>query len=222
MKRHLATALLIGAGLLPESAVSAADRSWNSGPSLVQQRIAIDSILRRPIFDHLASAGRFKRADVATFCCEDGRLWAEWSGNVCAPEPRRLETMDLDAEWMAHAPATIRPAADHWMLARRDLHPAADGRFWTVHCYGGADPAVIQLRATLDGTRPADTPILSATYTQNLDVVRLSIATHSCARRNGSVELSAPDLPHLLASHPAVLRSCFAPALQRIAGIELQ
>ena len=44
-----------------------------------------------------------------------GMVFAEWSGQVHAPQPRRIETEELDAEWMAHC------RDERWLLSRREL-----------------------------------------------------------------------------------------------------
>src|SRR5688572_20086093 len=58
----------------------------------------------KPAFDELPSIRRVKPREVVDFAVEDGRLLALWTGQINAPHPVRLETPDLDAEWMAHAP----------------------------------------------------------------------------------------------------------------------
>src|SRR5215475_7232739 len=101
MKKRIATAFLI-AGFVPDVAVvspkafAQENRARTASQQLVQPAFSWHSR-----FGHLKSAGRFRRARIAGFALEDGRLWAEWSGHVLAPEPRLLETEELDAEWMA-------------------------------------------------------------------------------------------------------------------------
>src|SRR5258706_11156282 len=116
MTRHIATALLLGIGLAGETPQARASEPASS--LLPARRLKQKAATCRACeFGHLKSAGRFRRGEIATLFIDDGRLYADWSGQVDARQPRRIETEELDAEWMAHT----HSASGNWFLTRREL-----------------------------------------------------------------------------------------------------
>src|SRR6266568_3022641 len=93
MKRHIATALLVGMGIAVERPQVRARESGQSAAST--RRIERGTVCRVSEFGHLKSAGRVRRAQIAKLFVDEGMLFAEWSGQVNAPEPRRIETEEL-------------------------------------------------------------------------------------------------------------------------------
>ena len=149
MTRHIATALLVGMGFASETPRARASESTSSLPPARRLHKQKQATCRPCEFGHLKSAGRFRRAEIATLFIDDGMLFAEWTGQVDARQPRRIETEELDAEWMAH----IRgPGSDSkWFLTRRELvaSPGEKGKLWSIQIYGDtSDPAKIQIIAT--------------------------------------------------------------------------
>src|SRR5947209_1736711 len=140
MKRHIATALLVGMGMAVERPqLRARELGQNAAPT---RRIERQTVCRVSEFGHLKSAGRVRRAQIAKVFVDEGMLFAEWSGQINAPEPRRIETEELDAEWMAHV------KGERWFLARRELVPC-EGKMWSVQVYGdSADAAKVRVVAT--------------------------------------------------------------------------
>src|SRR2546421_1098626 len=140
MKRHIATALLVGMGMAVERPqLRAGELAQRNVPS---RRIERQTVCRLSEFGHLKSAGRVRRAQIAKVFVDEGALFAEGSGQIDAPEPRRIETEELDAEWMAHV------KGERWFLARRELIPS-QGKMWSVQGYGDAtDAATVRVIAT--------------------------------------------------------------------------
>jgi len=86
------------------------------------------------------------RGEIATLFIDDGRLYADWSGQVDARQPRRIET----EEWMPNGWPTPTAPVEIGFLTRREL-VASEGKLWSVQIYGDAnDPARVQLVATVD------------------------------------------------------------------------
>jgi hypothetical protein len=221
MKKQLATALILGAGLVPD--VHADQITYNQSRdvrALTEYRISRAPLLaRRAHFDRMKSAGKLMRRQIAAFSLDDdGLLLAEWSAPLQIPSPMRIETEELDAEWMALAPAAEpSPATDpFWLLARRDLQPHRDGRFWFVRLYAAHDdPTRIDVIATTEYPNPSRRDAVTITYSQSESGVRLqSSPTHRLA-----LDLTAPDLRHLIHNHRQETRRYLTPALQRITNL---
>src|SRR4051812_7804849 len=133
MKRHIATALIAGIGLAAATP-QVLDAAQLSAAQVPLERPHKRAICRLSQFGHLKSAGRFRRNEVAKVFVDDQMVFAEWSGQVSAPQPRRIETEELDAEWMAHC------VDGRWLLSRRELVPT-EGKMWSVQVYGESDNA---------------------------------------------------------------------------------
>jgi hypothetical protein len=222
MRKQLASALLASAsvGLLPD----VHERSTHHQPLRFaapkdHHRPFERLVARRAHFDQMKSAGRIKRYQLAAFCLEDGRLYAEWNGPLHIPQPMRIETEELDAEWMALAPATGSDlSADRaWLLARRDLAPQDDARFWFVRLYAShADPSRIDLLATTEFAHPSRRDAITIAYSQSAGAVRLQ----SSPAHRVALDLQAHDLRHLLHAYPDETDRYLIPALRRIANVD--
>jgi hypothetical protein len=211
MKRHIATALLVGMGIAVERPQFAAQESRQSDTT--NRRINRGTVCRMSEFGHLKSAGRVRRAQIAKLFVDEGMLFAEWSGQVTAPEPRRIETEELDAEWMAHV------AAEKWFLARRELVPT-DGKVWSIQVYGdAADAGSLRIVATsveagLNGGRV----VFTANYMQSKEAARLSIRGNRDGRIMRAWSASAPTLADLRERHPIIFATHLEPALEKMVG----
>src|SRR5688572_207747 len=220
MRKQLATAaLLASVGFVPELNAGAAVEQPLRFAAPSDDRRAFAPLLARPThFDHMKPAGKLKRHELATFSFDDGRLWAEWSAPICVPQPMRIETEELDAEWMALAPTTTAElAADRaWLLARRDLQPQRDGRFHFVRLYAShADASRIDLLATTEFANPCHRDAITVTFSQGSPGVRLqSTNPHRLA-----LDLQAPDLRHLIHNYPYETGRYLVPALRRITNL---
>src|SRR5438477_6727241 len=149
MTRHIATALLLGMGIAGEAPDVRAGESPSSLLPARRLHPPCRALTQATEFGHLKSAGRFRRAEIAALFIDDGTLYAEWTGQVDARQPRRIETEELDAEWMAHT-----APADKWFLTRRELVDS-EGRICSIQIYGDrSDPADVQLVAIVkDGAK---------------------------------------------------------------------
>ena len=220
MRKQLATALILGAGLVPEvHADQALDHRQRDfiAPAL-DQRYFAPLLARRTHFDQMKCAGKLKRQQLATFYLDDGRLCAEWAAPLNIAQPMRIETEEIDAEWMALAPATTTELDSDraWLLARRDLQPQRDGRFWFVRLYAShADPSRIDLLATTEYASPSRRDAVTIAYSQNSAGVRLqSSPSHRLV-----LDLTAPDLRHLAHNYPIETRRFLIPALHRMTNL---
>ncbi|MGE5608833.1 MAG: hypothetical protein ACM359_06245 [Bacillota bacterium] len=220
MTRHFATALLIGVGFVPDRPVGVDGSMFRREDApQAMQRVVPSTRIRRAAFDYLKSAGRYRREQIASIAYEDGRLWAEWAGHVDAREPRRIETAELDAEWMAHAPPG-RDGEAWWLVARRDLQPTAEGEFWSVMVYGQTrNPGSLQVIATADrppAVRGGGT--YSAHFVQGPESVRLSVYRRGDGR---PMEYVAADLKELAAKYPEVVRRYLAAGIRKVGKVEV-
>jgi hypothetical protein len=211
MNKHVA-AILFGAILpaMPLSAQGAMGRPpLGTTPPLTTLR---------PAFDELPAIRRVKAREVVGFAMEDGRLLALWSGRISAPEPMRLETPDLDAEWMAHAP--LSPPGGRFSLVRRDLQPSADGRSWLIQLRGWAErPETIQIIAS-GAARPADsagTDSVSVLLAQDSNWTSLRM----WRKPAGDVRLCGRDLSAIAAVNPLEYGAVIRPLLERLTALEL-
>jgi hypothetical protein len=205
MRRHIATALLVGMGIAVERPqLQAHELAGSDAPT---RRIERGAVCRVCEFGHLKSAGRVRRAQIATLFVDEGMLFAEWSGQISAQEPRRIETEEIDAEWMAHV------KGDRWFLARRELVPS-NGKMWSVQVYGDAnDAAKVQLVATVNEGRDAFT----ASYIQLSESARLSVRGNHDGRIVRSWSATAPTLANLREQYPIILQTYLEPAIQKMA-----
>jgi hypothetical protein len=225
MKKQIATALLLSMGLTPGASPAGLASFGRAGDAFALTSGSRETVARCPSFGTLRSAGWFKRNQVATFSFDDGRLWAEWSGQLVAPQPLRVEMAELDAEWMAHTPAA-RPEAQagpHWFLARRDLQPGADGRFWSIYVQGMmCNPGEMQLASMTETADARGGPgLFTVSYAQQAHSVRLAFWGESGGQRQPRVDLAASDLRTLMARHPEAVRSHLAPMIVRFTGSNL-
>jgi hypothetical protein len=162
-------------------------------------------------FGHLKSAGRFRRNEIANVFVDEGMVFAEWSGQVNATQPRRIETEELDAEWMAHC------QDGRWLLSRRELMPSS-GKMWSVQVYGdSADSARVQIVATsLDAGANGGRDVFTTNYTQSAEAARLSIRGNRDGRILRSWTATAPTLADLRQKYPIVVDTYFQPALGKM------
>jgi len=205
MKRHIATALLVGMGIAAERPqLQARELAQGDAPT---RRIERGTVCRVSEFGHLKSAGRVRRAQIATLFVDEGMLFAEWSGQINAPEPRRIETEEIDAEWMAH----VRGA--DWFLARRELVPS-HGKMWSVQVYGDVnDAAKVQLAATVHEGRD----VFTANYIQSCESARLSVRGNHDGRVVRSWSASAATLAELRRQYPIIFQTYLEPVIQKMA-----
>ncbi|HEX2971541.1 MAG TPA: hypothetical protein VHP11_04375 [Tepidisphaeraceae bacterium] len=224
MTRHWATMLLIGVGFVPDRPAAGVDQAPLHIPASppIMQRMIPSALMRRAAFDHLKSAGRYKREQIATLAYDDGRLWAEWSGHVEASEMRRVETTELDAEWMAYSPRG-EGGVDRWMVARRDLQPWTDGQFWSVMVYGQPQkPGILQLIATMDSPPAAQgMGTYCEHFVQGPESVRLTLYQRSDGTRRPAVEYVAADLRRLEEDYPEIVRRQLWPAIQKVGNVKV-
>ena len=218
MRKQLATALILGVGLVPEVRADSSGRDVASHVAPSSHYRALAPLLaRRTHFDHMRSAGKVKRHQIATFSYDDGRLWADWTAPLLVPQPMRIETEEIDAEWMALAPeppTSSNPAADGgWLLARRDLQPQQDGRFWFVRLYGThSDSGRIDLLATSELADPNHRRAITFTYSQSHEGVRLRTG----GSQRVAFDVQASNLHQLVREYPRETRGYLIPALGRI------
>ena len=226
MKRHIATALLVGMGIAVERPqFQARELARDAGPT---RRIERGTVCRVSEFGHLKSAGRVRRAQIAKLFVDEGMLFAEWSGQVNAPEPRRIETEELDAEWMAHV------KGERWFLARRELVPSAspaslasvrggEGQgegavLWSIQVYGDAsDAAKVQLVATsVQAGLNGGSDVFTANYIQSSESARLSVRGSRDGRIMRAWSGAAATLADLREKHPIAFATHLEPALAKM------
>ena len=209
MKRHIATALLVGMGIAAERP-QVKGNEFAASPSPTR-RIERGTVWRVSEFGHLKSAGRVRRAQIAKVFVDEGMLFAEWSGQVNAPQPRRIETEEIDAEWMAHV------NGERWFLARRELVPS-QGKTWSVQVYGdSSDAAKVQIVATavevgINGGKD----VFTANYVQSSDSARLSVRGNRDGRIVRVWSATAPTFADLRQEHSVIFASYLEPALQKM------
>jgi len=210
MKRHIATALIAGMGLAaPTSQIVPASQPAEALFSASKQDK--DTICRLSQFGHLKSAGRFRRNEIARIFVDEGVVFAEWSGQINAPQPRRIETEELDAEWMAHC------RDGRWLLSRRELVPSG-GKLWSVQVYGDeADAAGVQIVATaVDASGDGAGDAFTVKYEQSNQSARLGVRGNYAGRVMGSWTAAAATLADLRQKFPMVVASYLEPALGRM------
>jgi hypothetical protein len=209
MKRHIATALIAGIGFaapMPQTA-SASGQIEIMLPAGRQEN---GTICRLSRFGHLKSAGRFRRNEIARFFVDEGMVFAEWSGQVHAPQPRRIETEELDAEWMAHC------RDEKWLLSRREL-VGTHGKMWSVQVYGdAADAAKVQIVATACDAGANGGEAVTVNYEQSAAWARLSVRCYRDGRALRSWNSAAATLGDLREKHPIVVATYLEPALGKM------
>jgi len=209
MKRHIATALLVGMGMAVERPqLRAGELAQRNVPS---RRIERQTVCRVSEFGHLKSAGRVRRAQIAKVFVDEGMLFAEWFGQVNAPEPRRIETEELDAEWMAHV------KGQRWFLARRELVPSQE-KMWSVQVYGDAtDAATVRVIATaIEARTNGGADVTTAHFNQSAHSACLSLRGHHDGRPIAPWIASAPTLADLHERYPMIIETYLKPALAKM------
>ncbi|HEV8378817.1 MAG TPA: hypothetical protein VGP99_08195 [Tepidisphaeraceae bacterium] len=227
MKRHIATALILGMGFAAETP-QAANASERTETVLSARGPERGAIWRTSQFGHLKSAGRFRRNEIAKVFVDEGMVFAEWSGQLSAPEPRRIETEELDAEWMAHC------AGGRWFLARRELVPSnsptslapvlggegqGEGvRLWVIQVYGdAADTANLQIVATAaDATANGGSNACTVNYVQSAEAARLSVRGNRDGQVQPAWSATAATLAELRERHPIIVATYLEPALAKM------
>jgi hypothetical protein len=225
MKRHIATALIAGIGLAAPTTFSSADLPEALHPASRHDK---NTLCRLSQFGHLRSAGRFRRNEIAKIFVDEGMVFAEWSGQVHAPQPRRIETEEIDAEWMAHC------HADRWLLSRRELlashelpHSLAPVRggegggegakLWSVQVYGNHhDAAGLQIIATASDVSGDGSEAFTVNYEQSNQSAKLSVRGHHNGRIIRAGTAAAASLADLRQTFPMVVASYLEPALARM------
>jgi hypothetical protein len=209
MKRHIATALIAGIGLAaPGPAMAGA--SQQAEVRLPAGRPDASAVCRMSRFGHLKSAGRFRRNEIAKICVDEGMVFAEWSGQVDAPHPRRIETEELDAEWMAHC------HDGRWMVNRREL-VASNGKMWSVQVYGdSADGAKVQIVGTAQDVDEAGAEAFTVNYEQTAVSARLSVRGNREGRILRHWNAVAPTLGDLRKRYPIIVTTYLEPALGKM------
>lgn len=210
MKRHIATALIAGIGF----AAPAPQTSGDSQPTealLPAERHETGAFCRLSQFGHLKSAGRFRRNEIAKVFVDEGMVFAEWSGQVNASQPRRIETEEIDAEWMAHC------RDGQWLLSRRELVPT-HGKMWSVQVYGdAADAAKVQVVATaMDVNGNGGTEAFTVKFGQSSQLAQLSVRGNYNGRVLRSWNTAAATLADLRVKHPMVVATYLEPALGKM------
>ena len=166
-------------------------------------------------FGHLKSAGRFRRVEIAALFIDDGMLYTEWSGQVDARQPRRIETEELDAEWMAHTHGS--GSGEQWFLTRREL-VASEGKLWSVQVYGdAADAAKVQIVATVnDAIGNGGKDAYTVNYTQTAESARISVrGSHEGMRLRPWTAIAA-NLSALREKCPVAISDYLEPALAKM------
>jgi len=215
MTRHIATALLVGMGIASETPRARASESTSSLPPARRLHKQKQATCRPSEFGHLKSAGRFRRSEIATLFIDDGMLFAEWTGQVDARQPRRIETEELDAEWMAHIRGPS--AGEKWFLTRREL-VASDGKLWSIQIYGDvADPAELQIIATAtDAMGDGAMNAFTVNYTQSSQSTRITVRGNHEGMRLRPWTALAANFSALRQKCPVVLKDYLDPALAKI------
>lgn len=210
MKRHIATALILGMGLAAPTP-QAAEASQATEALLPAKRLDKRATCRVSQFGHLKSAGRFRRNEIAKVFVDEGIVFAEWSGQVNAPHPRRIETEELDAEWMAHC------CDGQWLLSRREL-VAASGKMWSVQVYGdAADAAKVEIVANASETSGnGSAGAFTVKYEQTGAWARLNIRGNRDGRIFRTWYAAAATLADLREKHPMIVAAYLEPALARM------
>ena len=208
MTRHIATALIAGIGFAAPTLQSSTDSQATAAtlPATPQDK---NTLCRLSQFGHLKSAGRFRRNGVAKVFVDEGMVFAEWSGQVHAPQPRRIETEELDAEWMAHC------RDGHWLLSRRELVPTG-GKLWSVQVYGDeGNAAGLYIVATAVDAGGDGAEAFAVKYEQSASSARLAVR----GNHNGRIIRSwnaAATLADLRQKYPMVVACYLEPALVRM------
>ena len=209
MKRHIATALIAGIGFATPT-VKSAEASRGAEMLIPAGRQEDGTICRLSRFGHLKSAGRFRRNEVAKFFVDEGMVFAEWSGQVDAPQPSRIETEELDAEWMAHC------RTGRWMLSRREL-VGSNGKMWSVQVYGdAADSSKVQIVATATDAGENGGEAFTVNYEQSSASARLNVRGNRQGHVLRSWNASAATLGDLREKHPIVVGEYLEPVLGRM------
>jgi hypothetical protein len=210
MKRHIATALIAGMGLAAPTSQIVPTSQPTEAPFFAGNQDN-NTICRLSQFGHLKSAGRFRRNEIARIFVDEGIVFAEWSGQINAPQPRRIETEELDAEWMAHC------RDGRWLLSRRELVPR-DGKVWSVQVYGDeADAAGVQIVATaVDANGDGAGDSFTVKYEQSNQSTRLGVRGNYSGRVLGSWTATAATLADLRRRFPMVVANYLEPALGRM------
>lgn len=212
MNKHVA-AILFGA-ILPALPVSARPAE--------AEGVLAPVTTHRPAFDELPSIRRVKPREVVELAVEEGRLLASWTGLVGAHEPVRLETPDLDAEWMAHAPTAAPPG--RFALVRRDLQASADGRSWLVRLHGSAQrPETLQLIAT-GAARPAGSShsnTVSVLLAQDAEWMSVRIWQAHGGRVEQETRLAGADLRTVARAYPLEYALLLRPVVEKLAALDL-
>ena len=210
MKRHIATALIAGIGFaapMPQMA-GASEQIEIMLPAGRQEN---GTICRTSRFGHLKSAGQFRRNEIARFFVDEGMVFAEWSGQVNALQPRRIETEELDAEWMAHC------RDERWLLSRREL-TGINGKLWSVQVYGDASDATkVQIVATAceaDGSSGGEA--FTVNFEQSAASARMSVRGNRDGRVLRSWNAAAATLADLREKHPIIVATYLEPALGKM------
>ena len=210
MKRHIATALIAGFGFAAPMPQTLGD-SQPAEALLSASRQDKRTICRLSQFGHLKSAGRFRRNEIAKLFVDEGMVFAEWSGQVHAPQPRRIETEELDAEWMAHC------VDGHWLLSRRELVPS-NGKMWSVQIYSdSADAAKVRVVATvMEENESGGEEALTVNYQQSAASARMSVRGNRDGRVLRRWNAVAASLGDLREKHPVVVANYLEPALGKV------
>ncbi len=221
MNRHLATAVLFSASLIPDSATSFRRTAFDELIDAPIIRPTTPALYRRPDFGHLRSAGKWSRPELATFSLDEGRLWGEWGGMVDCEQPQRIELPELDAEWMAFAPAANAGNA-RWLLARRDLQPADDGRCWSAQWYGSRlEPSVMNLLASAENPHRAGEGVMHVSYAQRGRNVQLTAWLQQRGHRQVKLELVGRSIADLLADRRSDVLDSLGTPLAKLTGLSL-
>lgn len=215
MNKHVA-AILFGA-ILPAMPLSAQEGARR--PPIP----AVTLTTLKPAFDALPTIRRVKPREVASFAMEEGRLLVLWSGQISAPEPVRLETPDLDAEWMAHAPPS--EPKGRFTLVRRDLQASADGRSWLIQLRGWAErPDTLQVIATGSALRSAGASgadAVSVLLAQDGDWTGVRIWGRRGGEAAGESRLAGRSLAAIAATNAPEYRLLLRPVLGKLTWLEL-
>jgi hypothetical protein len=210
MKRHIATALIAGIGL----AAPAAQVAGASQPSEALhpvERLDKRAICRLSQFGHLKSAGRFRRNEIAKVFVDEGMLFAEWSGQVNASQPRRIETEEIDAEWMAHC------VDGRWLLSRRELAPSG-GKMWSVQIYGQAEnTSNVRMAATcIDVEASAGREVFTVNFVQSGQSAQVMVRGNRDGRVMRGWSAAGESLADLRERHPIIAATYLEPALGKV------
>lgn len=209
MRRHIATALIAGIGFaVPTPQLCGGSQAVEA--VLPASRHDKKTLCRLSQFGHLKSAGRFRRNEIAKVFVDEGMVFAEWSGQIDAPQPRRIETEEIDAEWMAHC------RDGSWLLSRRELVPTAD-KFWSVQVYGTeGDAAALYIVATAVDANVDGGEAFTMKYEQSSQSARLAVRGNHNGRFIRAWNAAAASLSDLRQNFPMVVAAYLEPALGRM------